>query len=250
MESNHYQIAIIGGGLAGLTLAIQSVQAGYKTVLFEKEEYPFHKVCGEYISLESWSFLEKLGVPLQQMKLPIIKHLQTSDIKGRLYHFNLPLGGFGISRYKLDSCLYELARAKGVDVLTNTKVNSVDFDNNCFRIQSNAGDYTAQIAAGCYGKRSNIDVRLKRPFLRQQANHLNNYIGVKYHINYNNSDTTIALHNFKNGYCGISKIEDNRSCFCYLTTEQNLQDNNNSIIVDGEECVAAKSCIKTNFYHC
>ena len=40
---------------------------------------------------------------------------------------------------------------------------------------------------------------------------------------------TIALHNFKNGYCGISKIEDDKYCLCYLTTAQNLKENNNSI---------------------
>ena len=56
-----YDLAIVGGGLAGLALAIQSARAGYQTVLFEKEKYPFHKVCGEYVSLESWDFLEELG---------------------------------------------------------------------------------------------------------------------------------------------------------------------------------------------
>ena len=40
---------------------------------------------------------------------------------------------------------------------------------------------------------------------------------------------TIALHNFKNGYCGISKIEGDKYCLCYLTTAQNLKENNNSI---------------------
>ena len=53
-----YDIGIVGGGLAGLCLALLSVDAGYSVVLFEKEQYPFNKVCGEYISLESWNFLE------------------------------------------------------------------------------------------------------------------------------------------------------------------------------------------------
>ncbi len=42
--------AIIGGGLAGLSLSIQLAKAGFKVVLFEKEKYPYHKVCGEYLS--------------------------------------------------------------------------------------------------------------------------------------------------------------------------------------------------------
>ncbi|MCW3086897.1 MAG: NAD(P)/FAD-dependent oxidoreductase, partial [Sediminibacterium sp.] len=67
-----YEIAIIGGGLAGLTLAIQGADAGYKVILFEKETYPFHKVCGEYISMESWDFLQRCGVPLGDWSLPRI----------------------------------------------------------------------------------------------------------------------------------------------------------------------------------
>jgi len=48
-----YDAAIIGGGLAGLALSIQLSKKGYRVILFEKEQYPFHKVCGEYISMES-----------------------------------------------------------------------------------------------------------------------------------------------------------------------------------------------------
>src|SRR3954451_17583539 len=100
-----YDVVIIGGGLAGLTLSIQSADAGYKTILFEKEAYPFHKVCGEYISLESLPFLKKLGLPVEAFDLPFIKKLQLTDVKGKLFEFDLPFGGFGISRYKLDNTL-------------------------------------------------------------------------------------------------------------------------------------------------
>jgi flavin-dependent dehydrogenase len=54
-----FDIGVIGGGLAGLSFAILCADAGYSVALFEKEEYPFHKVCGEYISLESYDFLQR-----------------------------------------------------------------------------------------------------------------------------------------------------------------------------------------------
>ena len=38
-----YDIAIVGGGLAGLALSIQSAKAGFKVVLFEKEQYPLRR---------------------------------------------------------------------------------------------------------------------------------------------------------------------------------------------------------------
>ena len=103
MNHTQFDIAIIGGGLAGLALSIQAARSGYKTVLLEKEQYPFHRVCGEYISLESWDFLEQLGLPLSSMQLPLIKRLQVTAPNGKLFQTALPLGGFGISRIKLDN---------------------------------------------------------------------------------------------------------------------------------------------------
>src|SRR5678815_435732 len=113
VEDSMYDVAIIGGGLGGLALAIQSVQQGYRTILFEKEKYPFHRVCGEYISFESWNFLQELGIPLSQMNLPVIRRLLVTAPNGKKLEQNLPLGGFGISRYKLDAILAEIARQKG-----------------------------------------------------------------------------------------------------------------------------------------
>ncbi len=228
-EVLQHDAAIIGGGLAGLTLSIQCANAGYKTLLLEKESYPFHKVCGEYISMESYNFLERLGLPLKQLNLPLIKKLQLSDVKGKLYEFNLPMGGFGISRYTIDNLLYEIAKAKGVDVFTDTKVNDIVFDNDQFRIQTNKGAFVSTVAAAAFGKRSNLDIKWKRGFILEKTDKLNNYIGVKYHIRYPQPKEKIALHNFYNGYCGISNIEDRKCCLCYLTTANNLQQNNNSI---------------------
>ncbi|HEX2627426.1 MAG TPA: FAD-dependent oxidoreductase, partial [Chitinophagaceae bacterium] len=83
MNDQHtYDIGIIGGGLAGLSLSIQLAKAGHSVILFEKEQYPFHKVCGEYISMESWDFLQSLGLDLPAMKPSMITQLQLSSVKG------------------------------------------------------------------------------------------------------------------------------------------------------------------------
>ena len=224
-----YDVAIIGGGLAGLSLAIQCAKSGFNTVLYEKETFPFHKVCGEYISLESEDFLASLGIFIRDLQLPIIKQLQLSDGYGNLYHFNLPLGGFGISRFMLDEMLYNIALQAGVHVFTNTKVQNIVFNNQQFAISTNQHQHKATIAVGSFGKRSNLDVKLKRAFINQKKGGLQNFIGIKYHIRYPYPDDLITLHNFKNGYCGISKIEGDKYCLCYLTTADNLKANNNSI---------------------
>ena len=117
-----YDVGIIGGGLAGLSLAIQCNRAGLKTVLFEKEKYPFHRVCGEYISLESWNFLQELGVPLSDLNLPVIRRLQVTSVNGNYLEHRLPLGGFGISRYLLDQQLAGIAAQSGVTLLQGTTI--------------------------------------------------------------------------------------------------------------------------------
>lgn len=224
-----YDVLIVGGGLGGLTLSVQLARQGYKVVLFEKEQYPFHKVCGEYISMESWNFLESFGLDLQAMNVSMIKQLQVSAVNGKMLEQKLPLGGFGISRYVLDNELMNIARDAGVEVKENCKVNDIKFNGTNFIAETSSIEYAATIACGCYGKRSNIDVKWKRPFIEATKNKLNNYIGIKYHVKINYPANTIALHNFENGYCGISKIEDDKYCLCYLTTAENLKKNNGSI---------------------
>lgn len=231
-EPTTYDVAIIGGGLAGLSAAILLGRQGHRVVLIEKEQYPYHKVCGEYISLESWNFLERLGVPLAQMNLPIIKRFELSAPNGQVFKTGLPLGGFGISRYTLDDELARLAKEAGVTVLEKTKVNEVKqgdpFLLSCFGA-GGGFELKAAVCLSAHGKRSNLDVKLSRSFLRSQNKRLENYIGIKYHLHTAWPQDLIALHNFKDGYCGISNIEDGKTCLCYLTTAANLRNQGNSI---------------------
>lgn len=224
-----YDVAITGGGLAGLSLAIQCARAGHKTVLFERETYPFHKVCGEYISFENWNYLEELGIPLSDMNLPMINRLLVSAPGGRSIESRLPLGGFGISRFLIDDLLYKIALTEGVTVFEGTRVNDITFDGKFFHVLTSAGDTTAQIAAGSFGKRSNLDVKWKRPFTIHNHDKLSDFVAVKYHVRYDQPSDQIALHNFENGYCGISKIEHDRVCLCYLTRAINLRKSANDI---------------------
>jgi menaquinone-9 beta-reductase len=224
-----YDLAVVGGGLAGLSLSILQAKAGKKVILFEKNDYPSHKVCGEYISLESWKFLENLGLNLAALDLPIIKNLTVSSPKGTTLNTPLDLGGFGISRYTLDSKLADLAVKTGVFLRAKTQVNQIVKEGSHYVLETENGSYSATNAVGTFGKRSNLDVVWNRTFLQKNRESLNQYIGVKYHIKCDFPKDKIALHNFKDGYCGISAIENGTYCLCYLTTKKNLKAAGNSI---------------------
>jgi menaquinone-9 beta-reductase len=245
----HYDVAIIGGGLGGLTLSIQLAKQGRKVLLMEKESYPFHKVCGEYIAMESFDFLESCGVPLTQMALPRITKLQLSAPSGNSLFHSLNPGGFGISRFTLDHMLAQKAKECGVHLLEMCRAEEVKFEDNKFRISSQMGLFTADFAFGSYGKKSNLDVKLKRDFTLEKKQGAKNYIGVKYHIQYPNAEDLIALHNFEDGYCGISKVDGDRWCLCYLTSAANLKANGNSIAAMEEKVLKRNPHLKEIWNH-
>jgi menaquinone-9 beta-reductase len=229
MQTNDtYDVAIVGGGLAGLSASIQLAKAGHSVVLFEKEKYPFHRVCGEYVSLESWDFLKRLGLPLDEMRPPIIDTLILTAPNGKAFRTRLPLGGFGISRFELDSRIASLASQNGVDVVEGTKIDHVTFEGT-FHLQATSKTIHSKVCCAAYGKRSNLDIKWKRIFLRTANQRLDNYVGVKYHVKTNWEKNVIGLHNFKDGYCGISKVEGDKYCLCYMTKAENLRKCSNDI---------------------
>lgn len=228
-ENAECDVAIVGGGLAGLALSILLARDGWRVIVFEKEQYPFHKVCGEYISLESKNFLESLGVPVDELQLPLIDQLEVSAPSGHELRQKLPLGGFGISRYSLDQKLVMLAGSAGVEVRQGTRVQDITRNTDGFIISGDHFSLRSKVCCGSFGKRSNVDVKWKRRFITERPGALDNFIGIKYHAVLDHPRDTIALHNFHDGYCGISPIEDNKSCICYLTTAKNLKLNGNNI---------------------
>lgn len=228
-DAKLYDVAIVGGGLAGLSAAILLGKHGYRVVLFEKEKYPFHKVCGEYISLESIGFLQSLGVPVKDWNLPVITQLSLTSPDGTELNQQLPLGGFGVSRYRIDHQLKTIAEQNNVSLHQETRVQDISFDGKSFTILTDKGQWLSQVCCSAAGKRSNLDVKWKRTFTLRKAGPLNNFIGVKYHAVLEHPRTLISLHNFINGYCGISPIEENKTCICYLTTASNLRQSGNDI---------------------
>jgi flavin-dependent dehydrogenase len=207
-------IIIIGGGLAGLCNAIHLSKFGKKVVLIEKNEYPKHKVCGEYISNEVLPYLEFLDINPFDFGAVKIDNFQLSTTKNNLISAKLPLGGFGISRYTLDLELSKKAIKNGVKILQDSVVN-VDFLEELFHVETKENNvFTSKIAIGAFGKRSLLDVKMDRDFIQKKSP----YLGVKIHVKGNFQQDLVALHNFKGGYCGVSKVENNVINLCYITT--------------------------------
>ena len=243
MNKQFLDVIIIGGGLAGLCNAIHLSKLGKKVLLIEKNEYPKHKVCGEYISNEVLPYLEFLEVNPFDSGAVRINNFQLSTAKSNIISAKLPLGGFGISRYTLDLVLSEKAKENGVTILKDT-VLDVNFLKDFFQVETKENNiFTSKITIGAFGKRSLLDVKMGRNFIQKKSP----YLGVKIHVKGKFKEDLVALHNFKGGYCGVSKVENNAINLCYITNYATFKKYKN--IEDFQEQVVFKNNYLKEIFH-
>lgn len=211
MEANK-TVIIAGGGLAGLTSAIHLSKSGIAVTLVDKTDLPKHKVCGEYISNEVLPYLNWLGVDPESLHPAHISKIVFSTGTGKKLEGDLPLGGFGVSRFALDYYLYQVAVKYGCEVI-HENITEVLYDNDQFSVTlSNDIQLKSEIVIGAFGKRSSIDQKMHRRFFIKKSP----WLAVKGHFKGDFSDDIVGLHNFKGGYCGISKVENGQINICYL----------------------------------
>ncbi|HKO77730.1 MAG TPA: NAD(P)/FAD-dependent oxidoreductase [Flavobacterium sp.] len=226
-------VTIVGGGLAGLTAAIHLSKIGLKVIVIEKNEYPKHKVCGEYISNEILPYLDWLSINLSELNPTHISKLDFSTSEGKVIKCDLPLGGFGVSRFALDAFLCKKAIENGCEIIQDN-VDDIVFDNDFFTVSTlNNRIVTSEIVIGAFGKRSNIDQKLKRGFIQEKSH----WLAVKAHYSSGFQNDLVGLHNFEGGYCGVSKVENDVINICYLVSYESfkkyksIEDFQNQIVV-------------------
>ncbi len=213
-QASLYDVIIIGGGLAGLTNAIHLTKYGKKILLIEKNKYPKHKVCGEYISNEILPYFEFLDINPFNYGAVKIEEFKLTTVNNNVISTSLPLGGFGISRFSLDAVLANKARDQKTEILQDS-VTDIEFKNDLFLVETKTDKkFTSKIVIGAYGKRSLLDKKIARKFIKKKAP----YLAVKMHVEGVFQENLVALHNFKGGYCGVSKVENEKINLCYITS--------------------------------
>ena len=217
-----YDALIIGGGLAGCSAAIQLTRQGFRTLLLEKQTYPSHKLCGEFLSTEVIAAFERLGVmaDVRAAGAHPIRHSRVTTSGGSIFQARLPGTALGLSRYALDRLLFEHAAAVGADVRDGMPVRSVEGSmDEGFSVRTSAETFEARLVLGAYGKRGLLDRKLERPFFEKKTP----FIAFKAHYSGLALPGTIELHAFPGGYCGLSHIEGGQVNACWITHERALK---------------------------
>src|SRR6266700_2878021 len=138
-----FDVAIIGGGLAGCNAAITLAQRNRRVLLLEAKPYPHPKVCGEFLSPECISlFAESDFLPvLQQLNPVTITTFQITAPNGSTWRTEFPIPALSISRYALDAAFASYIAEQGVKVQAGVRVMEVSGSlQECFSLTA----YTAQ----------------------------------------------------------------------------------------------------------
>ena len=147
-------VAIAGGGPAGLAMAIHAARRGLSTVVLERRATPVDKACGEGVMPAGVMELDGLGV------LPLISPTDRAVFRGIRYveedgtaaEGRLPNGGgLGIRRTALNLALACRARSEGAELRDHSAVLSHRRCDRGVVLQTEAGPVEAQILIAADG---------------------------------------------------------------------------------------------------
>lgn len=225
-ESSRHDVAVVGGGLAGSTVAALLARAGRDVVVIEKESFPRDKLCGEFLSWDADPILDLLGLeePIGNSESPRIDRCRFYS-EDRTFEFDLPSSARGVSRLALDDSLASSAVSAGAKLLTRRVVTRIEPSAPEPFVLVRHGEDTERIAAdqviGAWGRWGKIDQQLRRKWVSERRNR---YFGFKRHYLAGGPPSrSIDIHVFRDGYLGISPVEDDTINVCGLVHESRMK---------------------------
>jgi menaquinone-9 beta-reductase len=200
-------VAIIGAGPAGSTLAALLARRGVSVALFDRDAFPRDKLCGEFLSYDALPILRPLGV-VDAIDAAGAPHIERCRVIGskRTYEFMLPKAARGVSRLFFDDLLLRTAAANGAQRFDGHTVTALD-------------DIQATVIVGAWGRWGRFDQQLKRAFARDRS-HRN--FGFKRHYTAVAPMSSIDLYSFSRGYLGVNAVEGGITNICGLVHASRL----------------------------
>ena len=247
------KILITGAGPAGASLAIRLAQKDFEVVLIEREKFPRHKLCGEFISPECLTHFKDLNILDEMLAVGGDRISETVFYSQSGKSVSVASKWFGgkeqnalsISRSAMDFLLLEKAKSLGVTVLEETQVVGLLKDDEKVsgvkvRFENReTKEITADLIIDATG-RANVLGKLCEKFpkskIQNPKSKIRNLVGFKAHLeNVQMKKGVCEIYSFDGGYGGLSFVENDLANHCFLIKAEIVREfvgNTNQIVED------------------
>jgi len=204
-------ITIVGGGLAGLTLGIGLRQNGIPAAIWEAGAYPRHRVCGEFISGNGPTILQRLGLLKLLEDSGAIRAHTAAFISGSNQSpiRNLPAAAIGLSRYFMDAALAKEFQRLGGELHENSRWHSPHQDEPA---TIGSAERTRQRDAGA-PREGTVRASGRRA---QPTEDGWRWFGLKAHATNVTLSADLEMHVSADNYVGVNRIDGGQVNVCGL----------------------------------
>ena len=232
MNKNSH-LAIVGAGPAGASAAIHLAQKGFRITLIERERFPRHKLCGEFITPECLRHFRELGVFEEMLAAGGERIAETAFYAASGKRVGVPSKWFSdeesvlsLSRAAMDFRLLERAKNLGVEVLEEYSLINLSYEKDeicALKLRAKDGgtkEVCADLIIDATGRARVLGKlaekqRFQMPNAKSQIS--NRFVGFKTHLkNVCLERGVCEIYFFRGGYGGLSYVEDDLANFCFL----------------------------------
>lgn len=175
-------------------------------LLLEKDRFPRHKVCGEFVSPESLRLLHALvaGTPFEALP-----KISCARIFLNRKSLDIPISppAQSIPRYDLDNTLLAAAKNAGAEVREETAVRQV-LPGKLFSVTIGDDTLKTRAVVNATGRWSHLT--------RFKVAEKDKWIGLKAHFSEASPPQSVDLYFFRGGYCGVQPVSESAVNACAM----------------------------------
>lgn len=150
MDTNIFDVIVIGAGVAGSSAAYETATAGLKTIVLEKEKIPRYKTCGGGVILRSASLLPfRIDSVVQKEFRMADVYDSENKIKFRIERTQPFI--FMTMRSDLDLFLLSKAIENGAKVNDQSEVKEIISNEDYVEVKTSNNTYYTRLVIACDG---------------------------------------------------------------------------------------------------
>ncbi len=147
-----YDLAIAGGGPAGLAVGIEAASRGLSAVVFERRTWPVDKACGEGLMPAGVRALESLGAWVDSAGYAPFEGIRYLQEDGTVATGRFGGGpGLGVRRVALNEALFARARGVGVELRQGCAVQRFEAFADFVSVLTDGGEVCARLLVAADG---------------------------------------------------------------------------------------------------